>query len=310
MVTMDDRVVPWLLANDVAVQFQARRDLMARYDVDLQERIGREGAGAVLLSARGRNGHWGRGFYQPKWTSSHYTLLELKNLGLSRDNPPASDTVGLILREEKGPDGGLNPSRTIKASDACVNGMALGYASYFGAPQEPLGSIVDFLLDQRLPDGGFNCRWNRFGARHSSMHTTVSVVEGITEYQRSGHRHRLSELLSARATAVEFLLRHRLYRSERSGQPIDREFTRLHHPARWHFDVLRGLDALADAGVRHDPRMDDALDLLASRRRSDGRWAANRAYPGATHLPPTPAREPSPWVTLIAMRVLRTYPTD
>ncbi|HEX6336168.1 MAG TPA: hypothetical protein VFZ85_04375 [Jiangellaceae bacterium] len=304
---MDDSVVAWLLEQDSAVEFQTRRDLLGHYEADVQERIGREGAGAVLLSARGAHGHWGRGFYQPKWTSSHYTLLELKNLGLSRDNPEARETVALILREEKGRDGGLNPSKTVKASDACINGMALGYAAYFGASEAPLASIVDFLLDQRMADGGFNCELNRSGARHSSMHTTVCVMEGITEYDHSGYQYRLAELVESRATCVEFLLRHRLYRSERTGQPIHTEFTRLHYPPRWHFDVLRGLDALTDAGVQQDPRMTDALDVLISRRRPDGRWAANRAYPGATYEPPLPAGTPSPWITLIALRVLKKY---
>jgi hypothetical protein len=299
--------VSWLLHGDVAVEFQARRDLLGRYDAGLRARIGREGAAAVLLAARGPGGHWGRGFYQPKWTSSHYTLLELMNLGLSGDNPAARETVELILREEKCSDGGLNPARTVPVSDACVNGMALGYAAYFGASEESLASVVDFLLGQRLADGGFNCRRNRSGARHSSVHTTVCVLEGITEYERSGLRYRLAELLEARATAVEFLLRHRLYRSERTGEPIDPELTRLHHPARWHFDVLRGLDALARAGVGHDPRMDDALEVIRTRRRSDGLWVANRPYPGRSHLPVPGAGTPSPWITLIALRVLAAY---
>jgi hypothetical protein len=304
-----DGVVTWLLEQDVAVRFQALRDLLDRHDPALQQRISAEGDGAALLAARQPGGHWGRGFYQPKWTSSHYTLLELKNMGLSRDNPAARETVALILRDEKGRDGGLNPAATIPVSDACVNGMALGYASYFGAPEEQLTSIVDFLLGQRLADGGFNCQANRSGARHSSMHTTISVFEGATEYERCGYRHRLAELMDARATCAEFLLRHRLYRSERTGQPITPEFTRLHHPPRWHFDVLRGLDALADAGVRYDARMDDALDVLLRRRRADGRWAANSPYPGATHLPPVPPGSPSPWITLVALRVLKTYPS-
>lgn len=307
MSPVDDDVVTWLLEQDVGVRFQTRRDLLGHDEPDLQQRIAREGAGAALLSARGVDGHWGGGFYQPKWTSSHYTLLELKNMGLSRDNREAGETVALILREEKGRDGGLNPTRTVTVSDACVNGMALGYASYFGAAEEQLASVVDFLLDQRMTDGGFNCRRNRSGARHSSMHTTVSVMEGITEYDRSGYSYRVAELLDARATCVEFLLRHRLYRSERSGQPIDPEFTRLHHPWRWHFDLLRGLDALTGAGVQQDARMQDALNVLVGRRRPDGRWAANRSYPGTSYLPPVPAGAPSPWITLIALRVLRMY---
>lgn len=304
---MTDATIEWLLAGDVAVRHQVHRDLLGHDDADLRRRIALEGDGAALLAARGANGHWGRGFYQPKWTSSHYTLLELKNLSLPPDTPAPRETGALILAEEKGRDGGLNPSRTIRQSDVCVNGMALNYLSYFGAPTADLASVVDFILAQRMSDGGFNCRSNRSGATHSSVHTTVSVIEGITEYLRDGHRYRADELAAASTTSVGFLLRHRLFRSEHTGEPMDPEFTRLHHPARWHFDLLRGLDALRDAGVAYDPRMSDALEILRSRRRDDGRWAASRAYPGATHLPPLRAGQPHPWVTLIALRVLEAY---
>jgi hypothetical protein len=303
----DESVVAWLLKGDVAVQFQTWRDLLHRYDAGLQERIAHEGQGAAILNSCGRDGHWGRSFYLPKWTSSHYTLLELTNLGLSRLNRQAGNTVMLILKTEKGGDGGLNPTTTVKQSDVCVNGMALNYASYFGAEEEHLMSIVDFLLLNRMPDGGFNCRLNRFGVRHSSVHSTVCVLEGITEYQRSGYRYRLDELRSARAEATEFLLVHRLYRRERTGQVINPEFTRLHYPARWHFDILRGLDALADSGLAHDPRMDDAGRILEARRGADGRWAANRAYPGLTHIPPDRPGKPNRWISLIALRVLNAY---
>lgn len=305
---VDDEVVAWLLEGDVAVQYRTWRDLLGRDDAPLRDRIATEGEGAALLAADGGSGHWGRGFYQPKWTSSHYTLLELANLGLGSGAPRARDVVGLILEQEKGPDGGLDPSRPHRSSDACINGMALGYASHFGAGEEQLASVVDFLLAQRMGDGGFNCRLNRGGARHSSVHTTVCVIEGITRYQRRGHRHRVHELCAARAEATEFLLRHRLFRSERTGEVISPELTRLHHPARWHFDVLRGLEALVDSGTAHDPRMDDALRVIASRRAPDGRWAANRPYPGRTHLPPPHAGQPHRWVTLAALRVLRAYP--
>ena len=296
------------MRGDVAVRFSAARDLLHRLDLRLQERIAREGDGAAaILAARGADGEWGRGFYQPKWTSSHYTLLELKGMGLSRNNGPARDAVALILRENIGRDGGLNPARTVEQSDACVNGMGLNYCAYFGADAGQLATIVDFLLDQRLPDGGFNCQLNRSGARHSSVHTSVSVIEGVTEYHRSGYEYRLEELLTARSAAIEFLLGHRLYRSRRTGRPMNAEFTRLHHPARWHFDILRGLDALADAATPYDRRMDDALTLLRDRCGDDGLWLANRPYPGATHVPPTRAGRPDRWVTLIATRVLNAY---
>ena len=212
-------VLAWLLAGDAAVAYVATRDLLGRDDPELQARIATEGAGAAILAARGANGHWGRGFYQPKWTSSHYTLLQLRGMGLSRTHPAAVATVQLILETEKAADGGVSPSPPSKPSDACVNGMALGYASWFGAAEDELRSVVDFLLRERVTDGGFNCRHNRPGARvtHSSVHTTVCVMEGITDYVRSGAHYRRDELEEAYASSAEFLLRHRLLRSETTG---------------------------------------------------------------------------------------------
>ncbi|WP_404391307.1 hypothetical protein [Humibacillus xanthopallidus] len=303
-------VIDWLLAGDVAVAYLAMRDLLGREDSELQGRIATEGVGATLLAARASNGHWGRGFYQPKWTSSHYTLLHLKEIGLTPSQPMARESVELILTTEKGPDGGLNPSPPPTPSDACINGMSLGYASWFGASEEHVRSVVDFLLAERVVDGGFNCCRNRPRAHvtHSSMHTTVCVLEGITDYLRAGGHHRRAELEDSSASSAEFLLRHRMLRSERTGQVISPEFTRLHFPARWHYDVLRGLDSLAAAGVPRDPRMDEALALIRRRRRPDGRWAANRSYPGVTYVPSDRPGEPSRWLTVVAERVLRAYP--
>jgi hypothetical protein len=303
-------VLAWLLAGDAAVAYVATRDLLGRDDPALQARIATDGMGAAILATRAANGHWGRGFYQPKWTSSHYTLLLLREIGLSPTNPAARATVELILDTEKADDGGLNPSGRRQPSDACVNGMALGYASWFGAEEDRLSSVVDFLLRERVADGGFNCRHNRPGSQvtHSSVHTTVCVMEGITTYLRSGAGYRRRELEEAYASSAEFLLRHRLFRSESTGRVISPEFTRLHFPARWHYDILRGLDSLAAGRVPRDPRMDEALALIRGRRGADGRWNANRAYPGATHVPDERAGQPSRWVTVIAERVFVAYP--
>ncbi len=303
-----DPVLDWLLAGDVAVQYQATRDLLGSETEPLRARIATEGDGAAILAARGADGHWGRGFYQPKWTSTHYTLLELRNLGLPPDEPNARDAVAMVLADQKCLDGGLDPDRRTPRSDVCINGMAVNYCAYFGAETEQLASVIDLVLAQRLPDGGFNCRSNRrAGATHSSVHTTLSVLEGITTYRQTGHRYRLDDLLDAAESSREFLLRHRLYRSEGTGEVIRPEFTRLHHPTRWYYDVLRCLDAFREASFPHDPRMDDALAVIAKRRRSDGRWAAASGYRGQAHVTYPRAGTPNRWVTLVALRVLACY---
>ncbi|CUR57503.1 conserved hypothetical protein [metagenome] len=302
-------VLDWLLGGDVAVAHQTTRDLLHDEDPALRARIATEGAGAVMLAARRGDGHWGRGFYQPKWTSTHYTLLELRNLGLPRDHPAAVESVQLVLAHERGLDRGLSANHRVRHSDTCVTGMGLNYASWFSAPEADLTELVDVLLAGRVDDGGFNCehRVPEHPVAHSSLDTTVSVIEGFTSYLAAGHRHRRDDVRRAVGTAAEFVLRHELFRSERTGEVVRAHYLVPHHPPRWHFDVLRGLDCLAAAGVAPDPRMGAALETLLDRRRPDGRWTARR-WPGETHHPPAAGRSPSPWATLAALRVLEHYP--
>jgi hypothetical protein len=161
---LNQELVAWLLAGDVSIQYQTQRDLLGHDRPDLQRRIATEGLGAAYLNCRNPDGSWGRAFYQPKWTSTHYTLLDLKTLEIAPDQP----LIQATLRQAgqwKGPDGGVNPSRTVKHSDVCINGMFLNYACYFGAPSELLVSVVDYVLGEQMADGGFNCQRTRSLAR-------------------------------------------------------------------------------------------------------------------------------------------------
>lgn len=305
-------VVDWLLAGDVAIRYQTRRDLLGEDATSedmqaLRARILTEGWGARFLAARHAEGHWGRGFYQPKWTSSNYSLLDLKSLCPPRDNPLIRESIHQIALNEKSEDGGVNPARTIPQSDVCVNGMFLSYACYFGEPVESLVSVVDFVLDQQMEDGGFNCEKNRHGARHSSMHSTIQLLEGIHEYDAAGYTYRVDELKAAARASREFLLRHRLFRSDRTGETIHRDFLRLSFPPRWKYSVLRALDHFRAAGVPWHDRMSDALEVVVSRRRRDGRWPLQAPWPGQVHFPMEEAGRPSRWNTLIALRILKTY---
>jgi hypothetical protein len=212
-----------------------------------------------------------------------------------------------ILTEEKKADGGIGPGRSIAVSDVCVNGMFLNYASYFGAPEAGLRSIVDFILSQHMADGGFNCQSNRAGARHSSMHSTLSVLEGIAEYERNGYRHRLADLQLAALAAREFLLQHRLFESDRTGAIIRDDFLRLSFPPRWKYNILRALDHFRAVQVPWDDRMADAIEVIVSKRRPDGRWSLAAAHPGAVHFTMERAGGPSRWNTLLALRVLRVW---
>jgi hypothetical protein len=305
---MDDKqITDWLLGGDVSIQYQVYRDLLGKNRNDLREQIEYSGWGKKFLSRRKADGHWGRGFYQPKWTSTHYTLLDLKNLNISPVCQPIRQTIEMILANEKGEDGGINPSGTISVSDVCINGMALNYMCYFQADKKQLESIADFLLSQQMPDGGFNCYSNRKGAVHSSLHSTLSVLEGILEYKNNGYTYRLKELLAAEATSREFILQHRLFMSDKTGELIDKKMLSFPYPSRWRYDVLRALDYFRAAGVKYDTRMRDAIDEILKKRDKERVWRLNAHHPGVTHFLMEQAGKASRWNTLRCLRVLKHF---
>jgi hypothetical protein len=167
-----DPIIKWLLQGDVSIQYLTKKCLLNDDGSELhnlRKRIATEGWGKGFLAARNASGHWGRGFYQPKWISSHYTLLDLRYLEIEPVEP-IIETIGLILAQSTAPNGSINESRSIPSGDVCVNGMFLNYAAFFGTPEEQLKSIVDYLLDNIIPDGGFNCE-----AKPEVQHTVPCI---------------------------------------------------------------------------------------------------------------------------------------
>jgi len=300
-------ITDWLLKGDVSIQYQVHRDLLSINRHDLQERIAREGWGAQFLAKRKPEGHWGDRFYQPKWISSHYTILDLRSLCIAPDNSIIRESIDIIADNEKGIDGGINPAVEIVQSDVCINGMFLYYACYFKIKKEKLISVVDFILTQWMPDGGFNCRSNRSGAVHSSLHTTLSILEGITEYEQNGYTYRLGELKKVQKSAEEFILLHQLFISDRTGEIINKDFLKLSYPGRWKYDILRALDYFQYANAEWDDRMQPAIDVLMKKRRKDNTWTVQAKHPGQVHFEMEKAGKPSRWNTLRALRVLKHF---
>ena len=94
-------------------------------------------------------------------------------------------------------------------------------------------------------------------------------------------------------------------RSHRTGKVAKDEFTRLHFPPRWHYDVLRGLDYFRAANAPLDARLEDAIELVGARRQAGGMWPLARGYPGKVFFEMEETGQPSRWNTLRALRVLR-----
>jgi hypothetical protein len=304
-----ETLINWLMSGDVSLQYLTAKYLLNRPEEELKalrKRIASEGWGKGFLEARKPSGHWCRDFYQVKWISSHYTLLDLRALEIEPVEP-IRDTLELILRTCKSADGSINESHTIPSGDLCVNGMFLNYAAFFGISESELRSIVDIILGSIMPDGGFNCNLKRYGAVHSSMHTTISVLEGLWEFVKAGHDYRKTDIEHAMVQAEAFLLAHKLFKSDKTDEIIDKRFCMLSFPPRWRYDILRALVYFADAGRPYDPLMSEALEIIRLKRRQDGTWPVQLKHPGKVHFEMEKTGAPSRFNTLRALRVLKAY---
>ena len=233
-----------------------------------------------------------------------YTLVVLKDLGL---DPASKQARKMIDRIDKRlvfkP---LNNRPFLHGeTEPCINGRILGIGSYF---KEPNDALANQLLSEQLADGGWNCEApfspKRPQSRRSSFHTTICVLEGLLEYERAGRKS--AAVAKARKRAENYLLERRMFRSLRTGEVIDKRWLRFSFPAFWHYDVLRGLDYLRNAGVKPDSRVREAIEIVIQRRHQNGRWPLNLLH--AEHIPlqmETGVGKASRWNTLRALRVLR-----
>jgi hypothetical protein len=186
--------------------------------------------------------------------------------------------------------------------------MVLSILSHFEYDDERLDTLAEHLVEQQMPDGGWNCR-RPSGATHASVHTTISVLEGLRLYEL--HRQRnVRSVRVAQRRGREFLLVHRLFRSHRSGEIIKPIFLRFSFPPRWHYDVLRALDYFHAVNAARDPRLRDAIDLVRSSKHADGRWVLQNRYKGKTFFELERLGGPSRWNTLRAVRVLKWWEGD
>ena len=177
--------IDWLMEGDPSIRWQTMRDVLGEPQAKWKAerlRVVKEGWGGQLLSLRDPGGTWGGGIYGPKWTSATYTLLLLRDMGLPRDNPAGAQGARLIVDCELGPIAAGNFAARLANLDLCVVGMNLGLLTYFNARDGRAEPLVDDLLREQEADGGWNCAKRRHEVHHSSLHTTINVLEGLADY--------------------------------------------------------------------------------------------------------------------------------
>jgi hypothetical protein len=308
-------VLRWLLDSDPSIRWQVMRDLTdapAHQVAAERSRVATEGWGARLIALQESDGRWGGAAWNHGWNSTMHVLMLLRDMGLNSVCSEALSAVTLVRDRVTwkgcGPQECDDNPFFAGELEPCINGQVGSVGAYFG---QDVSGIVDRLLAEQLPDGGWNCEAVN-GSTRSSFNTTICVLEALLEYeQENGESPQVTE---ARLRGQDYLLERRLFRRWSTGEVIERDrkgdavWTRFAFPTWWHYDVLRGLEYLRSAGVTPDERLDEAIELVASKRDIGGRWPLETRYPGVMPVEIDDGDgRPSRWITLRALRVLDWY---
>jgi len=246
-----------------------------------------------------------------KWDGAHWRLVSLVELGIPADDPRARIAIDQVLHWLTGETHRRSIRRLHGLTRRCASqeGNALAVCSRLRLIDDPrVRYLAESLIEWQWPDGGWNCDKND-DARHSSFYESLAPLWGLIEYHRAT---RDADCLNAARRAAELFLRHRLFRSEKTGEVIDPNWLLLHYPLYWHFDILQALVILSRLGPLTDPRLTEALDILESKRLPDGSWKAEGAYwrpagKSASNVEVVDwgRRGPNEMITLNALRVLK-----
>ena len=295
-------VIAWLMDSDPAIRWQVMSDLTDAAPDEVaaeRARVAREGWGAQLLAAQDPDGRWSGGTFAPRWVGTFDTLHLLYLFGPEPDSEEVRRAIAPVheaARWDYDPsfrfwDGEVEP---------CINGRTVAIGAYFG---QDVKGIVDRLLTEQMGDGGWNCEQEN-GSTRGSFDTTLNVLEGLLEYERSTGTN--GELGAARRRGEEYLLDRRLLHRLSDGVIPQKRWLYVGFPNAWFYDVVRVLDYMRQARPEPDERMNEALDIVESKRGADGRWRLEHAYHDASLVDFGEAEgQPSRWITLRALRTLR-----
>ena len=303
------RVIDWLLEpTEPSIRYLTARDLLGPRRGNptlskLHSTIPKRGWAARILSLQKEKTWWAtkKTCYVPKFRSTIWQLLVLADLGLTRQDERIANAAEFWFDLHLANDGGysyLVASRSPRrvSGHLCMTGNMVRSLIRFGyLRDERVQSAINWLVNEQLPDGGWDCYPHGNGA--------IDGWEAMSAFAEIPVNKRSLGVRRAIERGAEFFLRRRLIHE---GRP-SRTWVTLHYPWHYFYDYLVGLDFMTRLGYGRDDRMREAFDLLLAARRPDGMWNmnGNNWYPYLER----PGR-PSKMITFLALRALKQSGRD
>ncbi|MGI0129878.1 MAG: hypothetical protein ACREDE_05355 [Thermoplasmata archaeon] len=268
------KVLDWLLAEEQpSVRYRTLTELLGRGPDDPDVRAARDpiprtGWAAEILSERSPEGWWvhSESLYTPKYLSTHWRMLLLSDLGLTREVPAIRESCELWMRRFAATGGGVGGNSKGRPHHCVAGNLARALLRFGYADDDRVRRTLEWLTESADPKGGWSC---------FERGRNLDSWEGLSAfaaYPRAKWTPRMQECVER---AAEFFLDRELHRQGDRYPP----WYRFHYPVHYYYDLLVGLDLLTSLGYASDRRLKFALAHLRKKRRPDGRWNLDAVHP-------------------------------
>jgi hypothetical protein len=336
--------IDWLLEEDnPPVRFFTMRNLLDYRANDSELIAARESIEKYkpvqrILQKQNSDGSWMSNDepYLPKYKSSYWQVMLLGMFGMDRSSPQIQCAVEHLLSFQHS-DGGFvefmergarkeyqfvrertlaknkeipifdewAPAKIREMELSCLTGnvalalIRLGYSEH-----KAVNESLRWLVEIQNIDGGWLCPY--WGAHKKDKHGCfMGTITPLDAFSETPKRILTSRMKKAMKLGAEFLLMHRLFKSDHHDfKTINNQWLLLTFP-QFFYDILRGLSVVTKLGYATDPRIDDALASIMSKRLSTGEWPIERTHSGAKHAITERKGLPSKWITLEVLRVIK-----
>ncbi|MFW9964929.1 MAG: hypothetical protein ACFFCX_15270 [Candidatus Sifarchaeia archaeon] len=336
--------IDWLLESDnPPVRFFTMRDLLEYKSNDseliqAQETLGEYKVTQTILGKQKPNGFWESENepYLPKYTSSYWQIMLLGMFGMTREKPQIEKAVNHLLafqHEEGGfvefmKKGAMKeyelirkrnlakkkvtpsleewaPAKIREMELSCLTGnvaLALNRLGY--SEHQAVDDALRWLVEIQNVDGGWLCPY--WGAHKNDKHGCfMGTITPLDAFSETPKKLLNANMRKAIERGIEFLLMHRLYRSDHHEFRVIREQWLMLTFPQFFYDIVRGLAVVTKLGHAKDFRIDDALEVIMNKRFASGEWPLERTSQGRLHGTIEQKNKPSKWITLEILRVIK-----
>jgi hypothetical protein len=301
-------VIEWLKSEDLFTEYHVEKYLLENHYLasDIKEVIDSSDFAKTIISKQDlKTSFWSEGVYSPKYTSTHYSLLILCELGIDLSKTRYLKAIEILLENLWYKDGKVSNYRH---QDICVVAMMIRICSQARLNDIRLFEMIDYILDHKMSDGGWNCSWERRPyPKQSSLHTTLSVLEAFANLKELNYSYRLQEINEGCKTGSEYILTKRLFKSVKTGETIHKDMLKFPFPYGWKYDILRALYVMANLNIPYDERMEDGLKSILNRLDDYGRIKADSLSVGKYYGIYRRANQLSPFNTYRVLLVMKKY---